>query len=682
MGLLAELRRRNVLRAAALYIGGVWALTQGLAQLFPVFGIPDSVVRWIVVAAAIGFPFALLFAWFYEITPGGLKRESEINPDESIARHTGKKLDRWIIAVLALAVVLLLTDRFLSHPGAGNAAAIPAKSIAVLPFENLSADKDNEYFASGMQDMILTKLADIGDLKVISRTSTEQYGSRPENLRTIGRELGVATILEGSVQKVGDQVLINVQLIDAASDRHLWAEAYKHTLDDVFGVEGEVAQKVADALKVKLQPAKAAQLASVPTHDTAAYDLFLRAEYLRNRATTDFTPVGMDAAIGLYRRALDKDPQFALARARLSMAESFLFWRGGLPGMSTRQLGDAARQDAERALQLQPGLADAHLAMGFAHYWVALDYADALQSFEAALRIRPNDAEALAATGFVLRRQGRWQQAVEPLESAVTLDPRNSRLTIELAMLYFQLRRFDDAEQAFKRGQALDPDNSYATMRLAQLVLARSGDPKRALAVLQGDDTNIARTRAQLLAWQKQYPAAIAAVETIPDAYSNAEFSVGSKTLALGLLYHQAGDARQARPLLLRARARLRESIAAQADSFAGLSFMWLNLAAADAALGDRDAALRDAGKALSLRPLDKDHVGGLQTMQGAATVYAGIGRADLAVPLLRQLLASPGGGSDMTPALLAKDPAWDPIRDDPRFQALLRQEGAKGDHP
>ena len=674
MSFIAELKRRNVLRAGALYVGGAWALSQGLAQLFPAFGVPDTVVRWIVIAAAIGFPFAMLFAWFYEITPGGLKRESEIDPADSLTRHTGKALDRWIIAVLALAVVLLLTDRFVSRPGVEDALAIPPKSIAVLPFENLSADKDNAYFASGMQDMILTRLADIGDLKVISRTSTEQYGSRPESLRAIGRELGVATILEGSVQKVGNQVLINVQLIDASNDHHLWAAAYKHTLDDVFGVEGEVAQKVADALKVKLQPAQAAQLAKVPTRDAAAYDLFLRAEYLRNRATTDFTPAGMDAAIELYRQALVRAPDFALARARLSMAQSFLFWRGGLPGMPTAQLGGMAQDNAAGALQQQPQLADAHLAMGLARYWVALDYPGALQSLDAALRIRPNDAEALAATGYVLRRQGQWQRAVKPLQSAVSLDPRNSRLATELGMLYFQIRRFDDAERTFQRAQALDPDNSYATVRLAELALARSGDPAQALALLRGDAPQVLRARAEMLAWQNKYAAAIDLITGIADQPANFDFSTGTKALTLGLLYHQAGDAQRARPLLQQARTQLEHATKAQSESFAGLSFLWLNLAAADAALGDHELAVQSAGKALLFRPLGKDQVGGLQTMQGAAQVFAETGHPELAVPLLEQLLASPGGGSDMTPALLAHDPAWDPIRGDPRFQALLRK--------
>ncbi|HXS04375.1 MAG TPA: hypothetical protein VN731_07855, partial [Rhodanobacter sp.] len=246
----AELQRRNVLRAGVLYAGVVWALAQGLAQLLPLFGAFDWMARWFVIASIIGFPFWLVFAWFYEFTPQGLKRESEIDPTDSVARSTGRKLDFWIIGVLTVAVVLLLTDRLVPHKDAPKAiaASASAKSIAVLPFENLSADKDNAYFVAGMQDLILTKLADIGDLKVISRTSTEKYQSHPDNLKDIAQQLGVATILEGSVQKAGNQVLINVQLINTQTDAHIWAQAYPRTLDNIFGVEGEVAEKIAAAL--------------------------------------------------------------------------------------------------------------------------------------------------------------------------------------------------------------------------------------------------------------------------------------------------------------------------------------------------------------------------------------------------------------------------------------------------
>jgi TolB-like protein len=237
----AELKRRNVLRAAAFYAASAWLLVQVATQVFPFFHIAEWVVRWIVVAAAIGFPFAMVFSWFYEWTPHGIQRESEISPNESITRQTGKKLDRWIIAILGLAVVLLLADKLVLRKDAetATAPAVPEKSIAVLPFENRSRDPDNAYFVEGIQDEILTRLSKIADLKVISRTSTQHYKSAPENLPEIAKQLGVAHILEGSVQKSGDVVRVNVQLIKAASDSHLWADTFDRNLTDIFSVESE-----------------------------------------------------------------------------------------------------------------------------------------------------------------------------------------------------------------------------------------------------------------------------------------------------------------------------------------------------------------------------------------------------------------------------------------------------------
>ena len=276
--LFAELKRRNVIRAAILYVGAVWALAQGISQLGPAFGIPVWGTRWFVVAGAIGFPFWIAFAWFFELTPEGIKRERDVEPGESTTAQTGRKLDFAFIGVLAVAVVLLLTDRLVLNQSVNQPpnAVIPDKSIAVLPFDNLSADKGNEYFASGMQDEILTRLSGIGDLKVISRTSTKRYESHPDNLRVVATDLGVANILEGSVQKAGDSVRINVQLIDARNDAHLWAQTYDRRMSNVFVVESEVAQQIAEVLKAQLSPRETSALAAPPTLNAAAYDQFLQ----------------------------------------------------------------------------------------------------------------------------------------------------------------------------------------------------------------------------------------------------------------------------------------------------------------------------------------------------------------------------------------------------------------------
>ena len=379
-----------------------------------------------------------------------------------------------------------------------TSAAIPAKSIAVLPFENLSSDKNNAYFADGMQDLILTKLAGIGDLAVISRTSTLKYGSHPENLQTVGKQLGVATILEGSVQKVGDQVLVNVQLIDARNDHHIWADSYTRTLKNVFSVEGEVAQKIADTLKAKLSPAEAQRLATTLSGNTAANDLYLQGEYFAHRGDLNLDPTAMKQAIALYRQAAARAPDFAEARARLSMVESELAWYGG-GGENTAALFADALSQAEQALKLAPNLADAHLALGMYEYWGKGDYPAALKAISAALALRPNDAGATVAKAFVLRRQGRFRQAIGMLRKAQALDPRDVMIPIELGNTYASIGQYAQAEQAVRHALVLDPASGLARATSAIMIVFRSGDLTKALAQAQGDEPRIQFYRAYLL---------------------------------------------------------------------------------------------------------------------------------------------------------------------------------------
>ncbi|HEX3124596.1 MAG TPA: hypothetical protein VHQ21_14975, partial [Rhodanobacteraceae bacterium] len=378
--LLGELKRRNVFRATALYAAAAWLLVQVATQVFPFFHVPEWVVRWIIVAAVIGLPPFIAFAWFYEFTPEGLKRQSEVDADESIVHLTARKLDRWIIALLVLIALLMLVNMFvLRKPGADTeakqtatdaaptaSAAAPAKSIAVLPFENLSKDENNAYFATGMQDEILTRLAGIRDLKVISRTSTTQYASQPPNLKIVAEQLGVATVLEGSVQKAGEQVHINLQLIDARNDSHLWAQSFNREIKDIFAVEAEVAQKVADALKAQLVPEEAARVAAVPTHSEAAYELYLQANAHFNRASDQdvLVPRELPQAIVLYQRALDADPQFALAAAALGCSHMHMYFYA--PDRSETRLA-SAKSAIDRAMTLQPDLGEGHFALALYH---------------------------------------------------------------------------------------------------------------------------------------------------------------------------------------------------------------------------------------------------------------------------------------------------------------------------
>ena len=699
-GLLEELKRRHVWRVAVAYAIAAWLLVQIATQVFPFFNIPNWVVRVVVLLLVLGFPVVVALAWVYEVTPEGIRRTEPAGSPEARPVHehrsVGQKLNAIIIIVLVLAVAVTSwrlyvvrherniatsvaaadgSDEAQRNPGSSgvqSAQAIPAKSIAVLPFENLSTDKTNAYFADGMQDLILTKLADVGDLKVISRTSTMQYGSRPQNLKQIGQQLGVATILEGSVQKAANEVLINVQLINARTDGHIWAQSYTRTLDNIFGVEGDVAAQIASTLSAKLSPAQSAQLAAVPTRNPAAYDAFFRAEYQSNRGMINYDTAGWKAAIPLYHEAVKADPGFALAWARLSYNESQLAWFGG-GGQDVKQLNQQASADAEQALKLAPDLAASQLALGYCAYWGRQDYDAALKAFAEALKLKPNDADALAAQGYVQRRTGHFDAAIASLQQASTLDPRNSALAFELGLTYMANSRYAEAEQAFQRALALDPENRNAKAAYSGAIVYSSGDLTRAMATAQGDDPALKIQRVFLLTYKRNYKDALALLDGIPDTPDN--FSIGGggfKPQQQANLYWLMGDKTRARPLYAQSLSLLREPLRMAQGS--NLAFVLMAAANAQIGFGQNAEGLDTVDKSLKTVADSKDQIYGPIVMVTSAETYAQAGRPDLAVPLLAKALAAPGIGQSYSPVMLWLDPWWDSIRNDAHFQALLKQ--------
>ena len=433
----SELKRRNVLRAGAFYAASTWLLVQVATQVFPFFHIAEWVVRWIVIASIIGFPFAMLFSWVYEWTPQGLQRESEIPPNESITRRTGKKLDRWITVILALAVVLLLADKFVLHKDAETAAApaVHGKSIAVLPFANLSEDKGNAYFAEGIQEEILTRLAKVADLKVISRTSTQHFKSSPGNLPEIAKQLGVAHILEGSVQKASDQVRVNVQLINALTDAHLWAETYDRKLTDIFAVESDIAKTIAETLQAKLTGSEKSSIAKVPTTNPEAYELYLKGRFFWNKRTAE----DLRKAIDYFNSAIAKDPDYALAYA--AVAQSWLIlpaYGGGSP----RECIPPAEAAISRALELDESSSDAHAARGMLLAGYQFDYPAGKKEYERALELNPNDATAhhWFATD-VLAALGDSEAEIAGMRRARDLDPLSLVINTNLGAALLRARR-------------------------------------------------------------------------------------------------------------------------------------------------------------------------------------------------------------------------------------------------
>src|ERR1700693_3602751 len=385
-----ELKRRNVYKVAVAYAIVGWLLVQIATQVFPFLEIPNWVVRLVIALVVIGFPIALVLAWAFEATPEGIKRTEVAD-----AMHEHSRGKAWIYIVIigaAISVALFFIGRYTAGNNASAARTeLPAKSIAVLPFENLSDDKGAAYFADGIQDEILTKLASIADLKVISRTSTARYKSKPEDLRTVSQQLGVATVLEGTVQKAADKVRVNVQLIDARADSHLWAKTYDRDIKDVFAVETEVAQEIADSLKAKLSPNESNVLATAPTKDPEAYDLFLKAEGQEKEAESAIKPELFDRAAVLYQQALSRDPNFALAAARLVESRMTRHWF--VKRLSDAEL-PAVKTIADHAVALAPDLAEAHIALGIFYYFGHLQYDEALRELQRALQLQPSNTRA------------------------------------------------------------------------------------------------------------------------------------------------------------------------------------------------------------------------------------------------------------------------------------------------
>ena len=668
---LARLKQHHIYRVAAWYGATIAVLIQVVARAFPYFGWSAAVPAVIIILIA-GFPVAIVLAWLL------------IKPADT-ASQTRWQRRHWKLGVIITPVVIAavvvsgyfawgFSERHAQSLAAASAAAsaVPAKSIAVLPFENLSGDKDNAYFVAGMQDLILTKLADVGDLKVISRTSTTQYASHPENLKQIGEQLDVATILEGSVQKAGDQVLINVQLIDAQTDNHIWAESYQRTLDNVFGVEGDVAEQIATALQAKLSPAQSAQLAAVPTTNQVAYNLFLRAEYQSNKGDLNSDTANIKAAISLYQQAVEQDPNFALAYAKLSYNESALAWFGGA-GEDPTQLFQQARADAERALQLQPNLPDAHLAIGYNEYWAGSDYEAALQAFTAALKLKPNYFGALVAQGAVERRQGRFDDAIASFQRALALDPRNSELTDGLGQTYMAVSHYADAENAFQRALALNPDNRLAQTDYSWAILASTGDIPRALAAAQGDDPALKLQRVILLTYQRKYREALALLDSIPDTPDNFRAVGGSKATQQADLYRLMGDETRARSLYAQDLSAARAQIKVQQGHNLAALWGW-SIAHDEFGLGHTAEGLDAQAKAMAIVDKSPDQFIKPLAAISEAELRARAGLADDAIPLLVKALALPGIDAYFSPVLMWLDPSWDPIRHDPRFQALLQQ--------
>ncbi len=677
MSLVAELKRRKVFKVGAAYLVVAWLAVQAASIGFPAFDAPPWVLRVFILIALIGFPIAVVMAWVFDVTPDGLRFDTASSGNKRLFAAAGS------LVVLALGwyfygqpafrrdTVSATASAGAPAPATMAAAPLPVadKSIAVLPFENLSDEKANAYFAEGMQDEILTRLAKIGALKVISRTSTMQYGSKPGNLPEIARQLGVTNILEGSVQKAANRVRINVQLIRAEGDSHLWAETYDRTLDDIFGVQGEVAGAIADKLGAQLSGGTRQELAVIPTRNTAAYDAYLRGLALYRQG---FSIRAYRTSAQAFEEAVKVDPEFAQAWALLSRGNGILVFFGADASQQRKAATLQALQNAER---LGPDLQETLAARAYYAYRVERNYADARRRLEALHERWPNDSELLTVLSYVLLRQGHEAESIARVDQALRLDPLNLQLHKLIVADDIVQRRPDDALKAIERAQVLAAGD-IELLRLQGEVYVAQGDLASAGRALDKPPTKASEDSTAYIALAVLQRAYVPAIEWLqplvqqPDKDASPIDEIGNR-VSLADLQRLAGDGAAAAENYLRARDAALSELARQPGNFQLL----ICIAQAEAGLGNETAAFAALERLAETSPKSNDVFFDRFGLEARARLLARFGHKREAIADLRELLTVSYIGPWVTPItkpILRLDPDFDALRDDPEFQALL----------
>jgi TolB-like protein/Flp pilus assembly protein TadD len=691
-GLLTGLREHRVYRVALGYAVGAWIILQVAAIVLPGFAAPPWVLRGLMILLALGFGAALLAGWGYDRRASG----RPLMPRAAYGRLG------WVVTALlpAALVATFFLLRPLSPPAAARvnrvvanvyatpvlptpatplappAPIVPEKSIAVLPFENLSEDKDNRYFTDGVQDEILTDLAKVTDLKVISRTSVMQYRDNSvRNLRDIAAQLGVAHVVEGSVQREGNVVRVNVQLINARTDAHEWATDFDKTLDNVFTVETVIAQAIADQLQAKISPDEHLAMAEVPTKDVLALQLYQQALEIENHAEDTDAHSPLLHAVGLLGEAIKRDPKFLSAWCLLSLVHLDLYWNGFDHTDVRRNL---ARVATDEAVRLQPDAPETYVALANYDYYALRDYDRALVELALVRRIRPNDPDVFAVSGAIHRRQGRWEETIREWARFAELDPRNLAPIQGEAEVYAALGRFPEAAHTFSQALKVSPSDVDIRENLALLAYCERADlePSRALnaAILEGEPSAVeASSYFRLIGAlaERDAKAARTALATFPaSGWQEATNFVMPRDWFAGVVARTFGDRTGAQKALNAARAQVETVVRDQS----GYAQAWSALGLIDAGLGHKEEAIREGRRACELLPVSKDAWEGPTLVGNLAEVYAWTGKTDLALQQLKQAAQLPSGmgGGSLYYGGLKCDPRWDPLRGDPRFAAMV----------
>jgi TolB-like protein len=651
-GFFGEVRRRKVYRVAAAYIIAAGGVIQLASAAFPAWELPSWTLRLLIVCLLMGFPVALMLAWAFDITAEGIQATPDV---ATSGRHTRRNM----ILLIACGLILSAGAGFFLLPRV--AAHKIDRSIAVLPFQNLSDEKENAYFADGIQDDVLTNLSKIGDLKVISRTSVMPYRATKSNAREIGKSLGVGTILEGSVRRVGNRVRVNVQLIDVANDQHIWAEDYDRELTDVFAIQSDLSQKIAGELRAKLSPTEKAQIERKPTENSEAYLAFVEGHDLLTRP--DRLRVDTEKAEQLFEKATRLDPNFAGAFAALAWVEDWMYHTfDPTPGRKAK-----AYAAANEALRLQPDLPEAHLGLGFYHYYCERNYQRALDEFAIARQSLPNSADVYLAIGAIQRRQGKWAESTANMEKAASLSPRDAFLLMNLADNYQANKDFENADRLYDRAIEAAPNSVSFRTGKAMLAADLKGDLSEIDTQLAkmpdaDSDSEAALGRTYLLMLQRKYLEALSVLKRSPgDAHSDAK----PREYLEGVFYTFLNDKEQAHSAFRRARPILEKAIQESSQDASRHATLGIVLAG----LGEKAAAIGEGKRAVALLPESQDALDGPKMTVALAQIYAWTGENDAALKLLERSLITPAG---LTVSSLKLNPIWDPLRSDARFQALV----------